>query len=84
MVVASSWNLCEAVTNIISLALEWTSIASSTVSASMGSIFASGSATCSRFGDEKVTKGKMIGVALFLEGGVGATCVLHPARFGLS
>ena len=52
------------------MSLEWTSIASSTVLASMGSIFAFGFATCSRFGDEKVTRGKIIGVLLCFSGGV--------------
>ena len=56
-----------------SMSLEWTSIASSTVLASMGSLFAFGFATCSRFGDEKVTKGKMLGVALCFMGGVATT-----------
>ncbi|KAL9185536.1 hypothetical protein ACHAXT_003313 [Thalassiosira profunda] len=55
------------------MSLEWTSIASSTVLASMGSIFAFGFATCSRFGDERVTKAKMIGVALCFLGGVATT-----------
>mmetsp|Transcript_14543 Transcript_14543/g.35047 ORF Transcript_14543/g.35047 Transcript_14543/m.35047 type:complete len:401 (-) Transcript_14543:83-1285(-) len=50
--------------------LQWTSIASSTVLASMGSIFAFGFATCSRFGDERVTVSKMIGVTLCFAGGV--------------
>mmetsp|Transcript_17774 Transcript_17774/g.22725 ORF Transcript_17774/g.22725 Transcript_17774/m.22725 type:complete len:302 (-) Transcript_17774:27-932(-) len=52
------------------MSLEWTSIASSTVLASMGSIFAFGFATCSKFGDEKVTRGKIIGVLLCFSGGV--------------
>mmetsp|Transcript_15588 Transcript_15588/g.25308 ORF Transcript_15588/g.25308 Transcript_15588/m.25308 type:complete len:298 (-) Transcript_15588:86-979(-) len=39
----------------------------------MGSIFAFGFATCSRFGDEKVTKGKLMGVALCFLGGVATT-----------
>lgn len=52
------------------MSLEWTSIASSTVLASMGSIFAFGFATCSRFGDERVTKWKIVGVTLCFMGGV--------------
>ncbi|KAL7530570.1 hypothetical protein ACHAXR_003570 [Thalassiosira sp. AJA248-18] len=55
------------------MSLEWTSISSSTVLASMGSIFAFGFATCSRFGDEKVTKGKLLGVTLCFLGGVATT-----------
>ena len=55
------------------MSLEWTSIASSTVLASMGSIFAFGFATCSKFGDEKVTKGKIVGVLLCFLGGVATT-----------
>ena len=55
------------------VSLEWTSIASSTVLASMGSIFAFGFATCSRFGDENVTKGKLFGVCLCFLGGVATT-----------
>lgn len=50
--------------------LEWTSIASSTVLASMGSIFAFAFATCSRYGDERVTKWKVLGVVLCFAGGV--------------
>ncbi|KAL3770216.1 hypothetical protein ACHAWU_009156 [Discostella pseudostelligera] len=50
--------------------LEWTSIASSTVLASMGSIFAFAFATCSRFGDERVTRWKLLGVVLCFAGGV--------------
>ena len=50
--------------------LEWTTIASSTVLASMGSLFAFGFATCSRFGDERITKGKLLGVLLCFLGGV--------------
>jgi solute carrier family 35 protein F5 len=50
--------------------LEWTSIASSTVLASMGSIFAFAFATCSLFGDERVTKWKLLGVVLCFAGGV--------------
>lgn len=52
------------------ISLRWTSIASSTVLASMGSIFAYGFATCTRFGDERVTWGKVVGVALCFMGGV--------------
>eukprot|EP00574_Skeletonema_japonicum_P013779 CAMPEP_0201733404 /NCGR_PEP_ID=MMETSP0593-20130828/31497_1 /ASSEMBLY_ACC=CAM_ASM_000672 /TAXON_ID=267983 /ORGANISM="Skeletonema japonicum, Strain CCMP2506" /LENGTH=460 /DNA_ID=CAMNT_0048226545 /DNA_START=65 /DNA_END=1447 /DNA_ORIENTATION=- len=55
------------------MSLEWTSIASSTVLASMGSIFAFGFATCSKFGDETVTRGKIIGVLLCFLGGVATT-----------
>ena len=55
------------------MSLEWTSIASSTVLASMGGIFAFGFATCSRFGDERVTKGKLLGVLLCFMGGVATT-----------
>jgi solute carrier family 35 protein F5 len=55
------------------MSLEWTSISSSTVLASMGSLFAFGFATCSEFGDEKVTKGKMVGVILCFMGGVATT-----------
>eukprot|EP00986_Skeletonema_menzelii_P008373 scaffold3508_cov149-Skeletonema_menzelii.AAC.8 len=55
------------------MSLEWTTIASSTVLASMGSIFAFGFATCSKFGDEEVTKGKIIGVLLCFLGGVATT-----------
>lgn len=55
------------------MSLEWTLIASSTVLASMGSIFAFGFATCSKFGDEKVTKGKLMGVLLCFMGGVATT-----------
>ncbi|KAL7464814.1 hypothetical protein ACHAXS_010588 [Conticribra weissflogii] len=50
--------------------LRWTSIASSTVLASTGSLFAFGFATCSRFGDERLTKGKLLGVLLCFLGGV--------------
>ncbi len=49
--------------------LEWTSIASSTVLASTGSIFAFAFATCSRYGDERVTKWKLLGVILCFAGG---------------
>ncbi|KAL3769378.1 hypothetical protein ACHAW5_010497, partial [Stephanodiscus triporus] len=52
------------------VSLRWTSIASSTVLASMGSIFAFAFATCTRFGDEKVTRWKVVGVALCFVGGV--------------
>ena len=55
------------------LSLEWTTIASSTVLASMGSLFAFGFATCSSFGDEKITKAKLLGVALCFVGGVATT-----------
>lgn len=55
------------------MSLEWTSISSSTVLASMGSIFAFAFATCSKFGDEKVTTGKIIGVMLCFSGGVATT-----------
>lgn len=55
------------------MSLEWTSIASSTVLASMGSIFAFAFATCSKFGDEKATKGKVTGVLLCFLGGVATT-----------
>jgi solute carrier family 35 protein F5 len=55
------------------MSLEWTSIASSTVLASMGSIFAFAFATCSSFGDERVTKGKLFGVLLCFCGGVATT-----------
>ena len=53
--------------------LQWTSIASSTVLASMGSIFSFMFATCSRIGDEKVTKGMVLGVLLCFMGGVATT-----------
>ena len=52
------------------MSLELTSIASSTVLASMGSIFSFGFATCSRFGDEQVTRYKTLGVILCFMGGV--------------
>jgi solute carrier family 35 protein F5 len=52
------------------ISLEWTSIASSTVLASMGSLFAFGFATCSSFGDERITKAKLMGVLLCFMGGV--------------
>eukprot|EP00581_Thalassiosira_minuscula_P007901 CAMPEP_0183711618 /NCGR_PEP_ID=MMETSP0737-20130205/7091_1 /TAXON_ID=385413 /ORGANISM="Thalassiosira miniscula, Strain CCMP1093" /LENGTH=611 /DNA_ID=CAMNT_0025940175 /DNA_START=152 /DNA_END=1983 /DNA_ORIENTATION=+ len=55
------------------MSLKWTTIASSTVLASMGSIFAFLFATCSRFGDERVTKGKLLGVVLCFLGGVATT-----------
>lgn len=55
------------------LSLQWTSISSSTVLANMGSIFAFMFATCSQFGDEKVTKGKLLGVMLCFMGGVATT-----------
>ncbi|KAL7529913.1 hypothetical protein ACHAWF_003155 [Thalassiosira exigua] len=54
---------------LYALSLEWTSIASSTVLASTGSVFAFGFATRSRFGDEAVTWGKLLGVALCFLGG---------------
>jgi len=53
--------------------LQWTTIASSTVLASMGSIFSFIFATCSRIGDEKVTKGRLLGVLLCFLGGVATT-----------
>jgi drug/metabolite transporter (DMT)-like permease len=53
------------------LSLRYTSIASSTVLASMGSIFAFVFATCKRFGDERVTRWKVLGVALCFAGGGG-------------
>lgn len=55
------------------ISLELTSIASSTVLASMGSIFAFGFATCTKYGDERVTKGKLLGVMLCFLGGVATT-----------
>ena len=55
------------------MSLEWTTIASSTVLASMGSIFAFAFATFSSFGDERVTKGKLFGVLLCFFGGVATT-----------
>jgi len=55
------------------LSLQWTSISNSTVLASMGSVFAFGFAACSRFGDERVTKWKILGVALCFMGGVATT-----------
>ena len=51
------------------LSLKWTTIASSTVLASMGSLFAFLFATCSRFGDERATRCKLLGVALCFLGG---------------
>ena len=53
--------------------LQWTSIASSTVLASMGSLFSFIFATCSRIGDEQVTKRRMLGVLLCFLGGVATT-----------
>ena len=55
------------------ISLEWTSIASSTVLASMGSLFAFGFATCSKYGDEQITKFKLLGVLLCFMGGVATT-----------
>lgn len=55
------------------MSLEWTSIASSTVLASMGSIFAFGFATCSKLGDETITRNKLMGVILCFMGGVATT-----------
>lgn len=52
------------------ISLEYTTIASSTVLASMGSLFAFGFATCSAIGDERVTKCKLVGVLLCFVGGV--------------
>jgi len=52
------------------ISLQYTSIASSTVLASMGSIFTFLFATCSKYGDEKVTKYKLVGVVLCFCGGV--------------
>ena len=52
------------------VSLRWTSISSSTVLASMGSIFAFGFATCTRYGDERVTRWKVVGVTLCFMGGV--------------
>jgi len=52
------------------ISLQYTSIASSTVLASMGSIFTFLFATCSKYGDEKVTKYKLLGVMLCFCGGV--------------
>ena len=57
------------------MSLQYTSIASSTVLASMGSIFAFGFATCSKFGDERVTLYKLVGVALCFAGGVATAYV---------
>ena len=57
------------------MSLQYTSIASSTVLASMGSIFAFGFATCSKFGDERVTLNKLVGVALCFAGGVATAYV---------
>jgi solute carrier family 35 protein F5 len=55
------------------ISLEWTTIASSTVLASMGSLFAFGFATCSSIGDERITKAKFVGVMLCFMGGVATT-----------
>jgi len=55
------------------MSLKWTTISSSTVLASMGSIFAFLFATRSKYGDEKVTKGKLMGVVLCFLGGVATT-----------
>ncbi|KAL3777881.1 hypothetical protein ACHAWO_001508 [Cyclotella atomus] len=52
------------------ISLEYTTIASSTVLASMGSLFAFGFATCSSIGDERITKCKLVGVVLCFMGGV--------------
>ena len=52
------------------ISLHWTTIASSTVLASMGSIFAFLFATCTRYGDERLTRGKVVGVTLCFMGGV--------------
>jgi solute carrier family 35 protein F5 len=52
------------------ISLEYTTIASSTVLASMGSLFAFGFATCSSIGDERITKSKLVGVLLCFMGGV--------------
>ena len=57
------------------MSLQYTSIASSTVLASMGSIFAFGFATCSKFGDERITLNKLVGVALCFAGGVATAYV---------
>jgi hypothetical protein len=46
------------------VSLRWTSISSSTVLSSMGSIFAFGFATCTQYGDERVTRWKVVGVTL--------------------
>ena len=46
------------------VSLRWTSISSSMVLASMGSIFAFGFATCTRYGDERVTRWKVVGMML--------------------
>lgn len=58
---------------LYAMSLRWTTIASSTVLASMGSVFAFGFATCSRYGDERVTRWKLVGVALCFLGGVATT-----------
>ena len=55
------------------ISLEWTTISSSTVLASMGSLFAFAFATCSKYGDEKVTRAKALGVLLCFMGGVATT-----------
>lgn len=55
------------------ISLEWTTIASSTVLASMGSLFAFFFATCSKYGDETITKTKLVGVFLCFMGGVATT-----------
>eukprot|EP00956_Cyclotella_meneghiniana_P031477 scaffold82729_cov40-Cyclotella_meneghiniana.AAC.3 len=55
------------------ISLEWTTIASSTVLASMGSLFAFFFATCSKYGDETITKTKLLGVFLCFMGGVATT-----------
>jgi len=52
------------------ISLQYTSIASSTVLASMGSIFTFLFATCTKYGDEKVTRYKLVGVVLCFCGGV--------------
>ena len=52
------------------ISLQYTSIASSTVLASMGSIFTFLFATCSKYGDERVTRYKLLGVMLCFCGGV--------------
>ena len=55
------------------VSLKWTTIASSTVLASMGSLFAFGFATCSKYGDEQISTAKLCGVLLCFMGGVATT-----------
>ncbi len=54
---------------LYAVSLWWTSISSSMVLASMGSIFAFGFATCTRYGDERVTRWKVVGMTLCFMGG---------------